>query len=324
MTDRTEQLIREAFTAEADHAPDSRTVLAELARRRAPRRRGTALIMVTAAVVAVALAAVAIPSLLDRTAPAAGPQDQNLLLLGLDRSKRAEILMFAHLDADGTAALVALPDSIPRSDGTSYPLYEVYDKLGADQLREDVERVTGQRVDHYAVLNMADFGDLATAVGGVPVCLKEASRDPETGVSFRAGTQTVAGERALDFLRQSLDTAIPYPATEERQQAFLTGLASRAGDVDPRAVLRVLGDRLRTDRDLDVLALAERLESVRGVRFADVTADMKVPMDVGPNREIVLPIVTVREFVTDMFAGASHPGGPGTPELPFTKEKCVY
>jgi len=38
----------------------------------------------------------------------------------------------------------------------------------------------------------------------------------------------------------------------------------------------------------------------------------------------VIPLVSVREFVTDMFDGKSHPGGPRTPELPFGKQHCVY
>jgi LCP family protein required for cell wall assembly len=278
---------------------------------------------VTAAVVAVAVTAVALPTLLDRTTPAAGPRDENVLLLGLDRSRNAELLMLAHLDADGTAAMVSLPDIMPRSGGSSYPLDEVYQKLGADQLREDVERLTGVRVDHYAALDMDAFGELATAVGGVPVCVKETTKDPNSGVTFRAGTHTIAGAKAIAFLRQQDDAAIPYPDVTERQEAFLTGLASKAGDVDSQAVLDVLGKRLRTDEDLDVLGLAARLESVKGVRFAEVGADLSVPMETGPG-EMVLPIVTVQEFVTDMFAGASHPGGPGTPELKFSKQRCVY
>jgi anionic cell wall polymer biosynthesis LytR-Cps2A-Psr (LCP) family protein len=178
-------------------------------------------------------------------------------------------------------------------------------------------------VDHYAALDMDAFDELATAVGGVPVCLKQATRDPGTKVSFPAGKQTLTGEKVLAFLRQKDDAAIPYPDVAERQEAFLTGLASKAGDVDSQAVLDVLGKRLRTDEDLDVLGLAARLESVKGVRFAEVGADLSVPMETAPG-ELVLPIVTVKQFVTDMFAGASHPGGPGTPELTFAKQKCVY
>lgn len=327
MTDRTEQLIREAFAAEADQAPDSRAILAELARARSPRRRHTALVAVSAAVVAVALAAVAIPALLDRTTPAAGQRDENVLLMGLDRAKKAELFMLAHLDADGTASVITLPEGMPRGDGSSYNLNEVYRTFGPDRVRKDVSTLTGARVDHYVALDMDAFGELATAVGGVPVCLREATRDPATGVSFPAGTHTVAGARALDFLRQNNDTAIPYPDRTERQEAFLTGLASKAGDVDPRKALDVLGKRLRTDGDLDVLGLAARFENAKGVRFEEIFEGLDIAMDTGegPGRgEIVIPLVSVRTFVEDMFAGKPNPGGPHTPELRYSKQKCVF
>jgi LCP family protein required for cell wall assembly len=328
MTDRTEQLIREAFAAEAEHAPESRVILARLARARArsPRRRGTALVA-AAAVVAVAVAAVAVPKILDRNAPATGPADENVLLLGLDGVKKAELMMLAHLDADGTASVVSLPDGMPRGDGSSYSLSEVYRTFGPDRMLADVEKLTGQPVDHYVALDMAAFGDLATAVGGVPVCLREATKDPETGVSFPAGTSTVAGDKALNFLRQNDDAAIPYPDFLERQQSFLAGLASKAGDVDPRKVRDALGNRLRTDKDLDLLGLADRLAAGKGVRFEEIFEGLDIAMEVGSHGdrgEIVIPLVSVRQFVADMFAGASHPGGPRTPDLPFTKQTCVY
>lgn len=324
MTDRTEQLIREAFAAEAEQAPDARAILAELNRARSPRRR-TALVAAAAAVVAVALVAVAIPNLLDRNInPAAGGKDQNVLVVGLDKSRAAELLVLVHLDADGTADVVSLPGLAPRPDGSTYALDEVYDRLGPDRLLADVEKLTGVSVDHYAALDMAVFGDLADAVGGVPVCLKEATKDPDSGVSFPAGVATVNGAKTLAFLRQKSDAKIPYPAVEERQLAFLAGLAGKARDADLRAVRGVLDKHLRTDRDLDLLAVPGRLREVTGVRFAEVTAGLDVPMEVGPNRKIVLPIVTARTFITDMFAGKPRPGGPGTPELPYGKQKCVY
>ena len=328
MTDRTEQLIREAFVAEAEHAPDSRTVLAGLLRARAPRRRGPALIAAAAAVVAVALAAVAVPTWLNRTAPAdPNAGDQNVLLLGLDKLKRPELMMLAHLDTDGTASVVSLPEGMPRGDGSSYDLRDVYRAYGPERLLQDVQKLTGVDVHHYMSLDIAAFGDLATAVGGVPVCLREASGDPETGLSFPAGTHTVAGQRAIDFIRQNNDTAIPYPDFIERQEAFLTGLASKAGDADPRKVLAVLGKRLRTDKDLDVLGLAARLENAKGVRFEEIFEGLDIAMETGkgPGRgDIVIPVVSVRTFVHDMFDGASHPGGPRTPELRFSKQKCVF
>jgi len=235
--------------------------------------------------------------------------------------------MLVHLDEDGTASVVTLPDGVPRKDSSTYSLNEVYRTFGVDRLRDDVRELTGVTVDHYVAVDMTALADLATAAGGVPVCLNEATRDPETGVSFPAGTHTIAGKKVLDFVRQKNDTAIPYPYFIERQEAFLTGLASKVDDVDPRKMIDALGKSLRTDKDLDLLGLAARLENFKGVRYVDVGADLSTPLYTGkgPGQgEEVLPLVSLREFVSAMFAGESHPGGPRTPELPFTKQTCVF
>jgi LCP family protein required for cell wall assembly len=337
MNDRTEQLIREAFEAEADHAPDPRPILAKLARARSPRFRtrhpAVNLMAAAAAVVVVALVAVAIPTFLHRDIPAdPAAGDQNVLVMGLDGVKKTEMLMLVHLDEDGTASVASLPDGVPRKDSSTYSLNEVYRTFGPDRLRADIRDLTGVTVDHYVAVNMTALGDIATAAGGVPVCLNAAAKDPDSDVSFPAGTHSISGKQVLAFVRQqdavrASDDTTPYPYFVERQEAFLTGLASKVGEVDPRKLLDAAGTSLRTDKDLDLLAFAARLEHFKGVRYVDVGADLSTPMYTGKGPQQgheVLPLVSLREFVTAMFDGASHPGGPRTPELPFTKRTCVF
>lgn len=72
-----------------------------------------------------------------------------------------------------------------------------------------VEQLTGLRVDHTVVVDFAGFAALTTAVGGVPVCLPkdvyEGDLNPHLGsrgrLLFPQGPQTVAGQRALDYVR---------------------------------------------------------------------------------------------------------------------------
>jgi LCP family protein required for cell wall assembly len=314
VNDRTESLIRDAFAAEADRAPDPRTVLAGLARARPPRRRGMALVSAAVVVVVVAIAAVVVPRVLDRGVPPAGPapaEDQNVLLIGLDRSRYADAMMLAHLDADGTAAVVSLPrDTWVRSPASSVDrLNQVYAKDGIDALLTEVRTLTGVAVEHYALLDMAAFGDLATAVGGVPVCLKEATTDPTSGASFPAGRQTIEGARALAFVRQRHSLSNGDLDRVVRQQVFLDGLATRLRDTDPAAVLAALGAHLRTDKDLDVLGLAAQLKGVGDLRYATVpVAEESHHL---PNGALVLRLdpAAVARFVAGMFSG---PGGSGS------------
>lgn len=327
MNDRTESLIRDAFAAEADRAPDPRTVLAGLARARPPRRRGMALVSAAVVVVVVAIAAVVVPKVLDRgSAPPAGPApagDENVLLVGLDGSRYADTMMLAHLGADGTAAVASLPrDTWVRSPGSSvHRLNQVYAKDGIDALLAEVRTLTGVAVEHYALLDMSAFGDLATAVGGVPVCLKQATTDPRSGASFHAGRQTVEGAQALAFVRQRYRLPEGDLDRVVRQQVFLDGLASKVRDADPRAVLDALGTHLRTDGDLDLLGLAGRFTG--GVRFATVPiADEFHQL---PDGSVVLRLdpAAVATFVTGLFDGTGSGGSGGATPPPAGGVPCV-
>lgn len=87
-------------------------------------------------------------------------------------------------------------------------------------------------IDRYAEVNLLSFFEVTKAIGGVDVCLKEATRDPLSGADFTKGTQTIAGRKALAFVRQrhglkhgDLDRIV-------RQQAFLGALANKVLSAD--------------------------------------------------------------------------------------------
>lgn len=326
MTDHTEQLIREAFTAEADRAPDPRAVLAGLARARPDRRHGMALLaagVAVVAVVAIAVAAFVVPRALDRGAPAAGggaPEEQTVLLAGLDRSKYTDALMLAKVRTDGSTAVVSLPrDSwVGVAGHGKQRLNLVYKQYGLPALLETVHRLTGVRADHYALMDMAGFGELADVVGGVPVCLRAATTDTRNGVSFPAGEQTVSGDKALAFLRQRHGVPNGDLDRMARQQAFLRSLAGmlRAHPDTLSAALAVVRARARLDPKWDVLGLAAQLRGPGAgrTRFATVPfAGELVAPEVGTVLD--LDPATVSAFVASAFGvGANTGSGSATPE----------
>ena len=251
MTDRTEQLIRDAFAAEADRAPDPRTVLAGLAR--APRRRhGMTLLaagVAMVAVVAIAVAAFVVPKALDRGAPPAtgnAAVDQTVLLAGLDRARYTDAIMLARVRADGSTAVV----SLPRDSWVDVPghgkqrLSVVYARFGLSTLVQTVDRLTGVRADHYALLDMAGFGELADVVGGVPVCLRAATTD-------NRHRSVVPGGPADRVRRQG--ARVPAPAARaaerrprpDRPPAGVPALARRRAARAPGHVVRGTGRRAR-------------------------------------------------------------------------------
>ncbi|MBS2963615.1 LCP family protein [Actinocrinis puniceicyclus] len=185
-------------------------------------------------------------------------------------------LILLHVPADGSRA-VAL--SIPRDDFVDLPeglgqhkIKEAYgrakanaqavaqadgtsdratlERLGREAGRhaaiDAVQRLLGVTVDHFAEVNLAGFYDLADALGGVPVCLREPVNDRYSGAHFPAGVQTLDGAQSLAFVRQRHGLANGDLDRTHRQQAFLASAVNklkRAG---------VFGDMSRIGALLDV------------------------------------------------------------------------
>ncbi|MGH3763267.1 LCP family protein [Actinophytocola sp.] len=106
--------------------------------------------------------------------------------------------------------------------------------VGRKNLIATVQELIGKAVtiDRYAEVNLASFYEVTKAIGGVDVCLNEATEDPLSGAEFFKGVQTIAGRKALAFVRQrhglpggDLDRIV-------RQQAFLGALANKVLSAD--------------------------------------------------------------------------------------------
>jgi LCP family protein required for cell wall assembly len=103
------------------------------------------------------------------------------------------------------------------------------DTAGRKNLIATIEQLIGNAVtiNRYAEINLAGFYDMSRAVGGVRVCLKNATNDTYTGASFPAGVQTISGVQALNFVRQRHGLAAGDLDRIARQQVFLAGLADK-------------------------------------------------------------------------------------------------
>ncbi|HKS49606.1 MAG TPA: LCP family protein [Amycolatopsis sp.] len=343
--DFTEPLIREAVAAEADRAPHPQAVLDELHRRagRVSRRRGPLFAVAAAVVVIAAVAGVIVPRLSHRgatTGPATGaaaPISQNVLLVGVDDNGYADSIVLAHLGENGTGDLVSLPrDSwvdIPGSGEDK--LNAAYRLGGIDKLVATVGELTGAHIDHYATVEMAAFGRLSTAAGGVPVCLRWPVHDGFSGASFPAGEQTLTGPSALAFLRQrhglpngDLDRVV-------RLQAFLASLARRLTGSpalnDPQALnalLTVVRENVRVDPGWDLLAFAGQLHGLRTDQLRAATIPITGSAMRGPGRVDAIGVdpAQVRSFVQGLIAGTA-PAPTTPPETgsapPSGKDGCV-
>lgn len=126
-----------------------------------------------------------------------------------------DVTMLMHVSADHQhITVVSLPrdmlvpiPSCPTGKGGYYPAMSsqkinvslTYGGLACTVLT--VEKLTGLSIPYAALIQFDGVVSMSNAVGGVPVCLSGPIDDPYTGLDLPAGTSTIKGQQALEFLR---------------------------------------------------------------------------------------------------------------------------
>ncbi|MGZ6800376.1 MAG: LCP family protein, partial [Mycobacteriaceae bacterium] len=82
-------------------------------------------------------------------------------------------------------------------------------------------------IDHFAEVNLAGFYDMASALGGVEVCLNNPVNDSYSGANFPAGHQILNGAQSLAFVRQRHGLTNGDLDRTHRQQAFLASVTDK-------------------------------------------------------------------------------------------------
>jgi LCP family protein required for cell wall assembly len=154
-----------------------------------------------------------------------------------------DVTMLMHISEDHTNAsivsfprdmLVDVPECADPEDPAGDPLYELYDvKInsvlshgGLGCVVKTVENLVGVTIPFAGVVQFLGVAGLSEAVGGVDVCVAEPIEDEYTGTFLDAGTHTLSGMAALQFLRTRHGVGDGSDlARISNQQVFLSSLA---------------------------------------------------------------------------------------------------
>jgi LCP family protein required for cell wall assembly len=180
-----------------------------------------------------------------------------------------------------------------------------------------VRTLTGQPIDHFAEVNLAGFYDLASALGGVPVCLNHAVSDDYSGANFPAGRQVLNASQALSFVRQRHGLTNGDLDRTHRQQAFLTSVASKLRSsgtfTSPsrlQGLLNVAKKDVVIDSDWDVLSFAQQAPNLTGGNMQFQTLPIQGYGKKGGEEINLIDPVKIREIVHAAFDGAPPPKPP--------------
>ncbi|MFF7974196.1 LCP family protein [Streptomyces sp. NPDC007905] len=191
--------------------------------------------------------------------PRAG-HGMNLLLVGTDgrdriseQQRRAyhlgghpchctDTMMIVHISEDRERATVV---SLPRDSFAEVPAHTdpntgkrhaahalklngAYAEGGPQLTIRTVENMTHVKIDHYLEVDFTSFMRTVDVVGGVNICTPTRLKDSYTGLDLPAGTRTLMGGQALQYVRaRHLDGASDL-GRMKRQQRFLASLIEKA------------------------------------------------------------------------------------------------
>jgi LCP family protein required for cell wall assembly len=229
--------------------------------------------------------------------------------------------------------------SIPRDTYVSIPGYQD-DKInsaygviksrtgkteaGEKALIQTVQNLTGVHVDHYVEVNLYGFYLLSKAVGGVQVCLRRGTSDPDSGADFHSGVQNIAGAAALSFVRQR--KGLPGGDLDRivRQQVFMASAAHKvlsAGTLtSPKALsglMNAMKKSLVTDPDLDLTTLLQQGQDLISGNLEFVTIPVVNQNARSPRGQSIVQVDVPQ--VHRFLASLTRPAATTTTPVPTTR-----
>jgi LCP family protein required for cell wall assembly len=168
-----------------------------------------------------------------------------------------DVNIVVHVSEDHSRAVaVSVPrdmvipiPSCPREDGSgmnaamsAQPINVALSYGGLACAVLTAEELTGLKIDYAGLITFNGVASLATAIGGVDVCVNAAVNDPYTGLNFpEKGTYNISGWEALAFLRSRHGVGDGSDLGRiSSQQVYLSSLVRKVQDegvlLDPTKV----------------------------------------------------------------------------------------
>lgn len=144
-----------------------------------------------------------------------------------DDKERASVVS---LPRDSYAEVPAHTDETTGKEHGPHPikLNAAYAEGGPQLTVRTVENMTHVKIDHYLEVDFTSFMRTVDVLGGVGICTAQPLKDSYTGLDLTAGTHTLNGGQALQYVRSRHVDGASDLGRMQRQQRFLAALIERA------------------------------------------------------------------------------------------------
>ncbi|CCQ44923.1 cell envelope-related function transcriptional attenuator common domain protein [Pseudarthrobacter siccitolerans] len=239
-------------------------------------------------------------------------------LSGANSNQRADTLMLVHIPVDRSKiySISLMRDlwiSIP--DHGQAKINAALAFGGVPLMLQTVESLFQQRIDHVAMIDFEGFKGVTDAVGGVEVNVPQPFVSRHDHYAFIAGTQTLDGGHALEFVRERYAFADGDYQRVRNQQAFVRALFAKnlspetlLNPVKVHNVLSAMAPFISVDSGLDAATLARLALELRDVRANDMVMFTLPTLGIDTSADgqsIVLPDPWAVERISEALAGDS-------------------
>ncbi len=163
---------------------------------------------------------------------------------------------------------------------------------GPSRLLQAVERLIGERVDHYAMVDLAGFQQVVEVIGGYEICLDLPVRDQRAHLELPAGCSLAGGEETLAWLRSRHTQELTASGwrtmpgmndltRNQRQRRFVIDVLARLSYVSsPQALsrtARAIAPHVTVDDQLTITEAVNLVWALRGLDRGAFT-ELEVPV----------------------------------------------
>jgi LCP family protein required for cell wall assembly len=251
--------------------------------------------------------------------------------------QRADVVMVLIRPSDGSrAALLSLPRDLLVDnvcmDGGEHRLNDALQGCGTlngpTALTQTVEQVIGQRVDHFALIDLAGFQDAVDAVGGYEICLERPVRDQRAKLELPAGCTQATGAETLAWLRsrntQELTDdgwrvvpGVNDLTRNERQREFLLSMMGHLSDfsspTDVADAAQVIAPFVTVDSELSFIDAVNLGWTLRDLSQGNID-ELEIPVSdatTDSGAAVLVAGVDIADLVDEYLAPeiAGEPGG---------------
>ena len=274
------------------------------------------------------------PTAVPSPTPDLGHAPFTVLLLGLDFNGRSDAIVVVGVDpTKQVMTFASIPRDtidVPLPNGSTFTNQKInayynlarsdparYPKGPAQAVADMVGGILDINIDYYATTDFNGFQRIVDAMGGVSITLPAAIVDPSYqvtpttfGIRFKAGTQTLNGQRSLVFVRtRHSDNDFER---QRRQQAFLVA-AGKQLLKSPNLLAALLAARSNLDTDFPLGELPTVMaamtdighwtirDAVLGPRTYEAAASCPCGYALKPN------VPAMRKLAADFFPWAVRP-----------------